>query len=83
VARPVTPIPSNEATATCQLIDSRRPTCTLTESGVDFAHDAGLASVGGLLGVIEKAHTIEISAMKVRLARIAASAALLGAGASK
>lgn len=65
------------AEAVCELIDSKRETCTFSEEGVRFESDADLARFSELLGVIEQAHQSEVAAVKERLERFGRAATLL------
>lgn len=64
----------------CELIDSRRATCTFSEAGVDFAEDEDLAQFSELLTAIEEAHHAEVAALKDRLERLGRAASVLGIG---
>lgn len=65
----------------CELIASKRETCTFSEAGVDFAQDADLLRFSELLGVIEHAHLAEVEAIKERLDRLGQAISVLGIGA--
>ncbi len=64
----------------CQLIESRRGTCTFSEAGVDFEADEDLARFSEYLTAIEQAHLAEVAALKDRLERLGKAASLLGVG---
>lgn len=62
----------------CELIASKRETCTFSDAGVNFEEDADLLRFSELLGVIEHAHLTEVEALRERLERLAQTLSALG-----
>jgi hypothetical protein len=67
------------AQAICDLVESRRSTSTFGDEGIVFADEADAQAFTAHLDVIEEVHQAEVAAIHARRARIAQSAAILGA----
>lgn len=62
----------------CALIEARRATCSFSEHGVRFHHDADLALFDMLMARLHDAHCVEVDAYELRMERMRHSLGVLG-----
>lgn len=71
------------ATEICNLVESRRDTCTFGDGTIDFAEDDDLERFISLMERIEEIHQAEVLALAERMSRMKASLAILGSDARR